>query len=345
MKFSLKTEQPVDCIEWHPTLKNIFCYGTYDLVTDLKGIQIKNGELNVVRLNCSVNGITSFKPMNKFSKMGILDMKWNNNGYSLILATSDGLGIITYNIREQDDVEQKFDVVNSHFFETSLCLCIDLQNESLFNENCWFSLANGNTGLYNLNTQMIISQFKAHEYESWSISKSRLNPYVSFTSGDDCKINIFDIRSNNYAVNDLNKYSKTHKVGICRTINMFDHIYLLSGDFEGKLALWDIRNSNFPICLRSLEGPLWRFSIFNESQNESSIAIALSTTNKHFATVNIGKNNITLHKEYNLDSIEQSSMTYGISWNSYSKTIATCSFYDKKIRLWDIYWNIEYINN
>jgi diphthamide biosynthesis protein 7 len=122
----------------------------------------------------------------------------------------------------------------------------------------------------------------------------------------------------------------------CIAQNPLEGNMLLTGSYDEYLRVWDMRSMAKPVNEKSLNlgGGVWRIKY------HPSIADVILAACMHngFAIVKVGTKDATVMETY----CKHESLAYGADWqtseveehNTDSSVIATCSFYDRLLRVW-----------
>ncbi|KAL4584922.1 hypothetical protein LXL04_009533 [Taraxacum kok-saghyz] len=270
---------------------------------------------------------------------GIFDMKWNpiigSTTTRPLLAQADADGFLKIHHLKSSDNNQLHDLqeVINQKLTSSMCLCLD-----------WDPLAtsisvghsDGSVSLtaFQETKTTILQEWKAHEFEVWATSFDPHQPHLVYTGSDDCKLKGWDLR--NYPSSPTFQNSKSHQMGVCCIAKSPHCPYTLyTGSYDEKLRVWDVRSISRPVNEVNLGGGVWR--IKNHSVVHGLILAACM--HNGFAIVKVNGDEVKVVETYN----KHESLAYGADWcrgsvceeGEKGKTvIATCSFYDKLLRVW-----------
>ncbi|KAK6151549.1 hypothetical protein DH2020_014184 [Rehmannia glutinosa] len=179
-------------------------------------------------------------------------------------------------------------------------------------------------------------EWKAHDFEVWAASFDIQQPMLVYTGSDDCKFCCWDLRDG--PSNLVFQNTKVHKMGICCIAKSpFDPNTLLTGSYDECLRVWDVRSTSKPVNESSicLGGGVWRI------KHHPSIQGLVLTACMHngFAIVKFEGDQADVVETYE----KHGSLAYGADWQRgdvivggrrKSSAIATCSFYDRLLRVW-----------
>ena len=115
-----------------------------------------------------------------------------------------------------------------------------------------------------------------------------------------------------------------------------EHV-LYSGSYDENLHSWDIRTVKTPTSTIGLGGGIWRIRQIPSTKHDQSPysgVIATACMHDGFKLVDIDKLKVVTNYS------EHDSLAYGIDLkcenHSNEITIATCSFYDHLLKIWNI---------
>lgn len=188
----------------------------------------------------------------------------------------------------------------------------------------------------------------AHEHalECWTAEFGSLSPFenVAFTGGDDSTIAAHDLRTNEAIWTN----SRVHEAGVvaikCSTQSFRTDrpTSIITGSYDDQIRSLDLRmlgdsiypGSNIPaasVNSCNLGGGVWRLieSPLNNSANSvNDMLVCCMYNGAKVLNVEGDEFNVKQFTKKNHES-----MCYGGDWSS--SLIATCSFYDKTVQIWD----------
>lgn len=179
----------------------------------------------------------------------------------------------------------------------------------------------------------ILQEWKAHDFELWTTCFDIHQPQLVYTGSDDCKFSCWDMRDNPSGM--VFQNSKVHKMGVCCIAKSpTDQNTILTGSYDEYLRVWDLRCISRPVNETSvcLGGGVWRIK---HHPFVSGLVLAACMHNG-FAIVKIGDEKSEVAEAYS----QHGSLAYGADWQRAkllpggSTIAATCSFYDKLLRVW-----------
>jgi len=221
----------------------------------------------------------------------------------------------------------------------------EMSNEKMSNSMCLYldwnpsatcitvGLSDGSVSIVSvLESKLEIQQeWKAHDFEVWTTSFDTHQPNLVYTGSDDCKFSCWDLRDR--PPNVVFQSSKFHKMGVtCIEKSPHDPNILLTGSYDEFLRVWDLRSISKPLNNTSigLGGGVWRVK---HHPFIPGLVLAACMHNG-FAIVAIKDGNAQVLESYN----KHDSLAYGADWQkgeaNHKPLVATCSFYDKHLRVW-----------
>ncbi|KAF4382469.1 hypothetical protein G4B88_011421 [Cannabis sativa] len=271
---------------------------------------------------------------------GIFDIKWNptggNSGPLLAQADADGF-LRIHGLLSSSDGSQRFllEEKNSLKVCSSMCLYLDWNCSGT---DITVGLSDGSVAITSLAESHVElkHKWKAHDYELWTTSFDNHQPHFVYTGSDDCKFSGWDLREGTSKAAFHN--SKAHKMGVCciaKSPN--DPNTLLTGSYDENLRHWDVRSISRPVNEVSLGlgGGVWRIK---HHPFVPGLVLAACMHNG-FAIVNIKGGEFEVIERYS----KHESLAYGADWHreepihgeeSKNSLVATCSFYDRLLRIW-----------
>lgn len=223
---------------------------------------------------------------------------------------------------------------NGEKISSSMCLCLDWNPSAT---SITVGLSDGSLSIVSLlESQMEVQQeWKAHDFELWATSFDIHQPQLVYTGSDDCKFSCWDLRE---GAKLAFQNTKVHKMGVCCIVKSSgDPNTIFTGCYDENLRVWDVRSISKPVNETSvcLGGGVWRLKphpIIPE------IVLAACMHNG-FAVVKVEADKAEVIETY----IKHGSLSYGADWQrgasfqdgkNKSTPVATCSFYDRLLRIW-----------
>nr|KJB37080.1 hypothetical protein B456_006G188700 [Gossypium raimondii] len=215
---------------------------------------------------------------------------------------------------------------------SSMCLFLDWNPAAT---SISVGLSDGSVSIITLAESKIekLLEWKAHDFELWTTCFDIHQPQLVYTGSDDCKFSCWDMRDNPSGM--VFQNSKVHKMGVCCIAKSpTDPNTILTGSYDEYLRVWDLRCISRPVNETSvcLGGGVWRIK---HHPFVSGLVLAACMHNG-FAIVKIGDEKPEVVEAYS----QHGSLAYGADWQRAkllprgSTIVATCSFYDRLLRVW-----------
>lgn len=198
-------------------------------------------------------------------------------------------------------------------------------------------LSDGSVSIISLADSQVQVQeeWKAHDFELWATSFDIHQPNLVYTGSDDCKFICWDLRDGPSKLAFQN--AKVHKMGVCCIAKSpSDPNTLLTGSYDENLRVWDVRSISNPVIETSISlgGGVWRIK---HHPFVPGLVLAACMHNG-FAVVKIKGDGAEVMETYR----KHESLAYGADWHREEKSygdkqstlVATCSFYDRLLRIW-----------
>ncbi|KAJ4840197.1 hypothetical protein Tsubulata_002948 [Turnera subulata] len=277
-----------------------------------------------------------FELLHRVETAGIFDIKWsplgNAGGAMLAQADADGWLRIHSLIGEKGQCLRE---ITGEKITSSMCLCLDWNPMA---DSIAVGFSDGSVSVVSFSESQleVIQEWKAHEFEIWATSFDTHQTQLVYTGSDDCKFSCWDLRDGHSNLAFQN--SKVHKAGVCCIAKSpHDPNVLVTGSYDEYLRLWDVRSVAKPVEKLSvcLGGGVWRLK---HHPSVPGVVLAACMHNG-FAIVKIGGENGQLLETY----AKHNSLAYGADWQRGKLTqevkgknnvVATCSFYDRLLRIW-----------
>ncbi|CAK9156551.1 unnamed protein product [Ilex paraguariensis] len=327
-----------DAVEFcpHDSFHHILAASTYTLQ---EGDQpTRSGSISLFNVNADVG---SLDLIHRVETAGIFDIKWNPVGGNVgrLLAQADADGYLRIhrldNSVDGSEVLGILKEISGEHVSSSMCLCLDWNPSAT---SISVGLSDGSVSVISLLESQVhaVQEWKAHEFELWATSFDIQQPQLVYTGSDDCKFSCWDLRDGPSKLAFQN--SKVHKMGVCCIAKSPSDPYtLLTGSYDEYLRVWDVRSISKPINESSicLGGGVWRIK---HHPFVPGFVLAACMHNG-FAVVNIKADQAEVIEMYS----NHGSLAYGADWHrgdlchkstKKSTVVATCSFYDKLLRIW-----------
>ncbi|KAK4748113.1 hypothetical protein SAY87_014699 [Trapa incisa] len=284
------------------------------------------------------------KLLHRVEASGIFDIKWNpvgsNTGFGPLLAQADSSGYIRVHCVEtsSDDLENKgvaLREIDSEKISSSMCLCVDWNPSAT---SVCAGLSDGSVSVLSFSESKLelLQEWKAHGFETWAASFNPYQPHLIYSGSDDCKFICWDLRVQ--PSSPVFQNSKSHMMGVCCiTMSKDTPNTLFTGSYDEFFRVWDVRSISKPVNEASLGlgGGVWRI------KNHPSVPGVVLTACMHngFAILKAKEGGeIEVMQTYK----KHESLAYGADWQRgeigeggrKKNVIATCSFYDRLVRIW-----------
>jgi diphthine methyl ester acylhydrolase len=227
-----------------------------------------------------------------------------------------------------------FNDVCAEDISSSMCLYVDWNQSA---ESLSVGLSDGSLSVVSVREDRLeISEgWAAHQYEVWTCYFDRARPQLLYSGSDDCSFSCWDLRES--PSNVVFRNGKSHSMGVCCIAqNPVEGNMLLTGSYDEFLRVWDMRLMEKPVNKTSINlgGGVWRMKY------HPSIADVVLAACMHngFSIVKVGAGDPMVMETYG----KHESLAYGADWqireerdqNGNPSVVATCSFYDRLLRVW-----------
>ncbi|KAL6534762.1 hypothetical protein OROGR_013437 [Orobanche gracilis] len=331
-----------DAVEFCPDdlFYNVLAASTY--VLQEGNCPSRSGSISLFDVDADSNRLDLIQ---KVETSGIFDIKWSPGHLQSparpLLAQADADGCVKiYSLQcsDSDGQEMRGTALNEvcgKCISSTMCLCVDWDPSA---SSLAVGLSDGSISIVSLHDSQlnVLQEWKAHDFEVWAASFDIQQPALVYTGSDDCKFSCWDLRDEPSKSVFQNK--KVHKMGVCCIAKSpFDPNTLLTGSYDECLRVWDVRSISKPVNETSigLGGGVWRV------KHHPSVQGLVLTACMHngFAIVKFEGDRVGVVETYN----KHGSLAYGVDWQrgdaivggrSRNPTIATCSFYDRLVRVW-----------
>uniref|UniRef100_A0A5B7BX14 methylated diphthine methylhydrolase n=1 Tax=Davidia involucrata TaxID=16924 RepID=A0A5B7BX14_DAVIN len=328
-----------DAVEFcpHDSFCHVLAASTYTLQEGER--PSRSGSISLFNVNADAGRLELF---HRVETAGIFDVKWNSAGANVgpLLAQADADGYLRVHYLEccSDGPEARGNFLKEVCGEqvsSSMCLCLDWNPSAT---SISVGLSDGSVSIVSfLESQLDVQEeWKAHEFELWATSFDIHQPQLVYTGSDDCKFSCWDLRDGPSKLAFQN--TKIHKMGVCCIAKSpSDPHTLLTGSYDEYLRVWDVRSISKPINETSicLGGGVWRIK---HHPFVPGLVLAACMHNG-FAVVKIKGDGAEVIETYS----KHGSLAYGADWQKgelcqegkrKSAAVATCSFYDRLLRVW-----------
>ncbi|KAJ3692529.1 hypothetical protein LUZ60_012879 [Juncus effusus] len=338
-----------DAVEFcpHDQFHNILAAATYTLQEQ----QQSNGDSSSYRtgsislFSVSNTGVadTDLRLLHRENTAGIFDMKWSPVNESFgnypLLALADADGFLTVRKLESESASPNNKVnlkeVCTEKISTCMCLYVDWRNSL---DCISVSHSDGSISLISFKeSELKVTQnWQAHQFEAWTTTFDLFNPHLLYSGSDDCRFSCWDTRQN--PSEPVFNNSKSHTMGVCCiSQSSFNSNILYTGSYDESMRVWDMRLSSKPVNQKSicLGGGVWRVKPHPCFED----LVLAACMHNGFAILRINGENVDVLERYE----KHESLAYGADWkkgdidgsnNGNGSVVATCSFYDRLLRVW-----------
>lgn len=174
-KQSLLVDYSACSVEFNREKSEIFAVGLYEL--DKKDEENSKNNLRRGKVEIFNYSDGSLRKLQSVETEGILDQKWCKN--NLITATSGGF-IENFKFNEDSNEIEKLTTLKLKIDEPD-CLALSLDINVNNKVNVAASDSKGNLSHLNLENNSIISQWKAHDFEAWTVAFDSFNDNTIFS--------------------------------------------------------------------------------------------------------------------------------------------------------------------
>jgi len=354
--YSLDTEYSADSTEFCPfqNKANYLACGTYQLYNNDTENEPKDdndkpmqrkGRLYLFSQEENDNGVY-LQQQQSLETPAILDMKWCHQLIDdhQMLGVADSVGGLSlYGYKDSTESPQ-FELL--HTVQTAdpsvLCLSLDWSNR-IPNRNVKpqivTSHSSGEITLFDVNSTSsvtVVEQWQAHDLEAWIAAFNYWDTQIIYTGADDCLFKGWDMRM---GVTQSTFTSKKHDMGVT-SIQSSPHIehILATGSYDERVRIWDARSMRAPLTEIETGGGVWRIK-WHPSKRDTLLSASMHAGG---FVIQLGGGLINesadaVKGDIISEFIEHKSMTYGGDWiyTEDKDLIATCSFYDHILHLWN----------
>jgi len=308
--------------------KRVGSIGLYRIIHQYQNSQFKVTQTQVISCN------------------GVLDMKWSSSAKGDILAVADSSGNCILYDYKKDNVQVSKTVCID---QSVLALSLDWVKTPM-PEKIIVSLSNGELALIQVHDERMepLNIWKAHCFEAWITAADFTDENIIYSGGDDCLLKLWDVRQGFCKPTSVSKH---FSMGVCSIQSMWCNSNLFSaGSYDENVVIWDKRNMRRCISETKTGGGVWRIKW------HPLIKDVLLTACMHngFHIYKYDDSFTSANEVCVFD--QQAQLAYGADWclqrGNPSKDlttqnildqsyIATCSFYDHSMKVWDLPSDLE----
>jgi diphthamide biosynthesis protein 7 len=227
------------------------------------------------------------------------------------------------------------------FSQEEGCAC---QGSSPASFSCCSSYSDGSIKLFEASPDgklRGIRRWEAHSLEAWMATWSRApgtKGKVVFSGGDDAVFQAWDVRSTEESPIRMFLDRKTHQAGVCCVTEVpGTETMVLTGSYDNHVRVWDWRYTSRPLLRASLDagGGVWRL----KTHPKDHTLILAACMHEGFKVFKIDGEGEAVEVAERVHYPHQRTLAYGASWcrdKDLNGLIATCSFYDNLMHIWNI---------
>ncbi|KAI8376475.1 WD repeat-containing protein 85-like protein [Radiomyces spectabilis] len=311
-----------------PGYEQYLACGTYQLADD-NDTKVRRGKLYLFTVDS--NADTSLTQQQTLITPAILDMKWSHAliGDQPTLGVVDSVGgLQLYSFNTEKRLAP---IYHLQVTEDTQILALSLDWASRVDRSCRDVVISHSDGFLSIvaptESQWIRQQhWQAHDLEAWIAAYDYWNTNIVYSGADDCLFKGWDTRSENQI------FQKRHMMGVTtmQSSPLREHV-LATGSYDENISLWDTRSMRRPVSTIQTEGGgIWRLKWHPTEANK------LLSASMHAGAFVIDVD-AELNPSITTSFLDHTSMAYGADW-SYapnSHLVASCSFYDHVMHLWD----------
>jgi diphthamide biosynthesis protein 7 len=340
------TTLTADVVDWQPKVsnsptKNTLACGTYFL--DKEQNQ-RLGYLYLINVDLEAKSLQVLNTLN-YETSGILDLKWTDSQHMISIDSNNNLQFYSYEEENRSlELVDKFEINPAESEDLSIGLTLDYLKDSSGSLKIQTSDTQGYVSLFNVDhsqSKIILDRkFKAHDYEVWSVLIDKNDSNVVFSGADDCVLKMWDLREPPAKL--ANKCT-IFEGGVCSIIHpqrqdlscLGDYSVnnILCGSYDERIYVLDKRNLKSSVSQsKKLDGGVWKMKLNVE---KNLLLCACMHTGVHVVNLN------TLKSELYYDKHGLNNLAYGCDWcpskfQPNCDTVATCSFYNHNLRIWNL---------
>ncbi|KAI5793778.1 WD40-repeat-containing domain protein [Peziza echinospora] len=338
---TLFLDQPPACVLVAPTDPSLVIIGTYLYEPELE-VPRKSGCLQLYRWEHSDDSLTllSSHPTN-----AILDVKFSKNDptyiatgqsgglyqpFRLITTTSSSSSTSTprltpnpHNTSPILDPSRLLLSLSWHPTDPHLLACTTDDGRVVLFHDTQTPDGNPNTTSDERDTNVVVNEYKPHDAEAWTCEFSP-DGTILYSGGDDSVLNAQDLVTEQSIWRDR----KTHGAGVTAIMARPDNNTLITGSYDDHLRVFDLRTRKV-VAEANLGGGVWRLA---DRGGQSLVASCMYAGTR---IVDLGPNGTSPQIVARFE--EHESMNYGCGIHpGYPDTVVSCSFYDKRLCIWNI---------
>ena len=246
----------------------------------------------------------------------IFDVAWNQSGR--VLAQVDVTGqLILYSFDSRLDQTESMDL------KRDSALFVDWDNQD---QNVILGHSQGSLSLVDCIENRVTRQFEAHDFEVWVSVFDKSEANLVYSGSDDTLFKAWDLRQDSSCP--VFEY-KGFDAGVCSIqCHPLDPYLIACGSYDESLRILDKRRVSEEIALIELGGGVWRCEW---QKNPVTDRLACACMHNGMKILEFKRKSSL---EVICDYTQHESLAYGIDWCPGEDILASCSFYDKSLKLW-----------
>lgn len=267
----------------------------------------------------------------------ILDSKWRRtkNTERHNFATCDARGTVNfYELGDGNLIEKyEFKIFSSvTAVKDGLALSLDWSADG---SSVICSDSNGFLSLLTFTPEgvSLTDSWEAHKAEAWIAAFNTWDVNLVYSGADDCKFRGWDIRTKAPVFTNT-----SHDAGVCSIqSNPLSPFIIATGSYDEKIRIWDSRCiRRNPLSEVETKGGVWRIK-WHRSKKDKMVAACMYGG---FDVIDFDEGFIPAKRT--AFNIEEGALAYGVDWvcdegaDSHD-TIASCTFYNRKLFFGSIY--------
>ncbi|KAI7862655.1 hypothetical protein BDF14DRAFT_1735771 [Spinellus fusiger] len=323
------TGYSADCVEFcpWPHAKDLLVCGTYQLTDESNDTtQIRKGKLYVLTMDPSPSSPHPLQLHQTIEGPAILDIKWSHallQHQQQALAVVDSVGgLQLHSVTQHHQLAPLAHVQVAD--TTTLCLSLEWANRvDPCDHRIAISHSDGSLSTVTSTESewKVQDQWHAHDLEVWTTAFHSHDTRTLYSGADDGLFKGWDSRTQVPLWT-----NKRHSMGVTAIQSSpHDEHLLVSGSYDEHVYYWDTRSMRMPLkTVHTPGGGIWRLKWHPTRKN------TLLTASMHAGAFVIVDGQVTQ------SFTEHSSMVYGADWSfMHDNLVASCSFYDHSLRLWE----------
>eukprot|EP00884_Botryococcus_braunii_P004153 jgi/Botrbrau1/13739/Bobra.0356s0015.1 len=319
----------------HTSVENVLAVGTYELDQTSR---TRHGKLYVFRLVGDIrDGQLGLEDPSAIQLPGIFDMSWVSSkvsdGAQVAVALADST-VAIFNVCDLEGRIGMQDICRMDFGEGEMVLAVDTCTTAAASSLC-ASGSMGNVAIFNLSQGCLGKTrfWHAHDLECWTCCHHPTTEWLIYSGGDDSMLKGWDLRQEDVSM--IFCQRKAHTAGVCCIApHPFADNQFCTGSYDGRLRLWDSRVLHNPLCFAQVDvgGGVWRAKW--HPHIPGYVLCAAMHNGFQLVEVDGPAGRMNCVESYQ----EHGSLAYGVDWcrsdGPYRSVVASCSFYDRLLRIW-----------